>query len=262
MEKTPDEYVSRLVTVFRAVRRILRPDGTLWLNLGDSYANDGKWGGTTGGKHVSALHGEPIGRMRRYTGLKPKELVGIPWHVAFALQEDGWYLRSDIVWNKTNPMPESVLDRPTRSHEYIFLFSKQQKYFYDSAAIAEPAINAGKVVRLGPSSFAKRQAVGAAVKPSGNGLKDTYTVVPTRNRRTVWTLSTQPFKGAHFAVFPEELVKPCILAGCPEGEIVLDPFCGSGRAGVVALKNKRYFIGIDVNPEYVQMAEGILASVQ
>ncbi len=139
LEKTPEEYVEKLVAVFREVRRVLKNDGTLWLNLGDSYANDGKWGGSTGGLHMRELHGSSIGRTKRSTGLKPKDLIGIPWRVAFALQDDGWYLRSDIIWSKPNPMPESVEDRPTKAHEYLFLLSKDERYFYDSAAIAEPA---------------------------------------------------------------------------------------------------------------------------
>lgn len=181
-EKTPEEFVARMVEVFREVRRVLRPDGTLWLNLGDTYANDGKWGGSTGGKHVTQLHGDSgVGRAKRDTGLKPKDLVGIPWRVAFALQADGWWLRQDVIWHRPNPMPSSVTDRCTTAHEYLFLLTKSDRYYFDTIAISESAVDTG-----------------------------------TRNKRDVWTISTQSYKGAHFATFPELLVEPCILAGTSE----------------------------------------------
>lgn len=194
LEKTPEEYVASMVAVMREVWRVLRDDGTLWLNLGDSYANDSKWGGSSGGKHVEALHGDTgIGRGKKETGLKSKDLIGIPWRVAFALQADGWYLRSDIIWHKPNPMPESVRDRPTKSHEYIFLLTKKPKYYYDQFAISEP-LTCMRLRGSGPMVNA------------GTG----------RNKRSVWTVNPKPFPGSHFATFPPKLIEPCILAGCPQ----------------------------------------------
>jgi DNA modification methylase len=214
LEATPEEYVERLVEVFREVRRVLALDGTLWCNLGDSYANDGKWGGSTGGKHVAALHGASgIGRGKRETGLKPKDLVGIPWRVAFALQADGWWLRSDIIWAKPNPMPESVTDRPTKAHEYLFLLAKSERYYYDAEAIAEKALCPEGPGAVKPNTF-------AVVDPiKGRTAAGLHKIGPreTRNRRTVWTVSSQPFTEAHFAVMPEALVDPCVLAGSGGG---------------------------------------------
>ena len=221
-ELTPEMYLSNIVTVFREVWRVLKPTGTAWLNLGDSYVEKG--------------------------------LVGIPWRVAFALQADGWYLRSDIIWSKPNPMPESVTDRPTKAHEYVFLLTKSPRYYYDADAIREPASNAGAVISLGEKSFAKRQALGANISPSGNGLSDIYTVPGHRNKRTVWEIPTQPYPEAHFAVYPEKLVEPCILAGCPQEGVVLDPFVGSGTTLAVAQKLGRRAIGTDLNPVYLELA--------
>lgn len=235
LEKTPEAYIETMVEVFREVRRVLRDDGTLWLNLGDSYAGGGGYS-----------PGSPL-------GLKPKDLVGIPWRVAFALQADGWYLRSDIIWHKTNPMPESVTDRPTRAHEYVFLLSKSRGYYYDFDAIKEKAQNAGAVVSLGDKSMSKGQASGRGVKASGNGLSDSYTVPDDRNKRTVWTVSSRPYSGAHFATYPPDLIKPCIMAGAPEGGIVLDPFFGSGTTGRVAEDLGRRWLGIEGNPDYERL---------
>jgi DNA modification methylase len=252
LEATPDAFVAELVAVFREVRRLLREDGVLWLNLGDSYANDGKWGGSSGGKHVEALHGNTsIGRGRRNTGLKSKDLIGIPWRVAFALQADGWYLRQDIIWAKPNPMPESVQDRCTKAHEYVFLLSKSARYHYDADAIAEDAVYlAGEG---GHQSFGKpggkaEIAYGSMVsgkKWDSNGK---------RNARSVWTIATQPFKEAHFATFPPELAERCIKAGCPVGGTVLDPFGGAGTTGLVADRLQRNAILIELNPAYAEMA--------
>lgn len=219
LEPTIEEYLARLVTVFRAVRRVLRPDGTLWLNLGDSFANSGKWGGHTGGKHAAALHGSPIGRNKRYTGLKAKDLIGIPWRVAFALQADGWFLRADIIYSKSNPMPESVLDRPTRSHEYLFLLSRRPRYYYDATAIASPAVDGDPRPPNGSPALA-RPAAGR--RDSNPGLAGSVTTV---NRRSVWTLPTEPFPGNHFAVMPTSLVEPCILAGTSQRGAC--PACGA-----------------------------------
>src|SRR5690606_15683349 len=193
-------------------------------------------------------------RGNKLVGLKEKDLIGIPWRVAFALQADGWHLRSDIVWHKPNTMPESVTDRPTKAHEYIFLLSKSPKYYYDINVIKEPANNAGTKVKLGEKSLSKRQAKGINVSPSGNGLKDEYTVPKYRNKRTVWTVATKPFKGAHFATFPPDLIEPCILAGCPDGGVVLDPFGGAGTTGPVAERLGRNAVLIELNPEFAQMA--------
>ena len=278
LEPTPGEYVAKMVAVFREVRRVLRDDGTLWLNLGDSYANDTKWGGSSGGKHVADLHGDSgIGRGKRNTGLKAKDLVGIPWRVAFALQADGWYLRSDIIWSKPNPMPESVTDRPTKAHEYLFLLSKSERYHYDADAIKERGSTAtGNVTDL--DSLAGRnydhRADGLTVGKgeahtsgtrSGGNLSKAYAgvdwTVVGRNRRTVWTIPTEPFPGAHFAVMPTALVKPCILAGCPTGGTVLDPFTGSGTVAVVALENGCAFVGCELNPAYVDIAKKRVGNV-
>ena len=286
LERTPDEYTRKIVEIFSEVRRILRPDGTAWINLGDSYANDGKWGGSSGGKHASALHGNSgIGRGKRATGLKPKDLVGIPWLVAFALRADGWYLRSDIVWSKPNPMPESVKDRPTRSHEYLFLLSKQERYHYDSEAIQEPG-SESSLVRLNQPGFdlqtggdkdpkdgnrsQRRALVNLKVKLDKQrghgrrhaGFNDRWDLMEKqeqcslmRNKRDVWNVAIRPFREAHFATFPPELVEPCIKAGCPVGGTVLDPFLGSGTTGAVAKRLGREFIGIELNPKYCEMAE-------
>ncbi len=253
MEETPEEYIAKLVDVFREVRRVLRQDGTLWVNIGDSYAHDKKWGGASGGKHAKALHGNTgIGRRKTHTGLKEKDLIGIPWLLAFALRADGWYLRQDIIWNKTRCLPESVRDRCTKSHEYIFLLSKSDHYYFDAAAIREPTAESTKVrlaQNISQQAGSTRQPgkTNGPIKAAGNSQ--------FRNKRDVWTLSTGNFCGAHFAVFPEKLVEPCILAGCPEGGIVLDPFAGSGTAGVVAKRLGRNFIGVEINSEYRAMAQ-------
>ena len=270
LEPTPDEYVANMVEVFREVRRVLRDDGTCWVNLGDSYAA----GGTGGASAVLTLNGgrgvgpsEKIKQGPTITrsappGLKPKDLVGIPWRVAFALQADGWYLRSDIIWHKPNPMPESVTDRPTKAHEYIFLLSKSARYFYDADAVAEGAkdwssggpgtgiketqhYGAGNGGNSGLASIAQRYKDGDA--PS------------TRNARSVWTITTQPFPGSHFAVMPTKLVKPCILAGSEPGDVVLDPFSGAGTVAYVAREYGRRAVGIELNPDYCEIAAKRLA---
>jgi len=290
LEATPDEFIAGMVEVFREVRRVLRDDGTLWLNLGDSYANDGKWGGSTGGKHVSSLHGDSgIGRQKRMTGLKPKDLIGIPWRVAFALQADGWYLRQDIIWAKPNPMPESVRDRCTKSHEYIFLLSKGPRYYFDAEEIAEPAIgqtvhdltggghdapgqtaHTGSRTGRGGRTKAGLVAYSAKVSADRKALRSDIesrhrSSIPggqsmqaepngTRNKRSVWTVATQPFKEAHFATYPPELIEPCILAGSPRGGLVLDPFGGAGTTGLVADRLGRDALLIELNPEYAEIA--------
>lgn len=257
LEPTPDEYVAALVEVFREARRALRPDGTLWLNLGDSYANDGKWGGHTGGKHVRALHCSPIGRNKSYTGMKPKDLIGAPWRVAFALQADGWFLRQDIIWSKPNPMPESVRDRCTKAHEYLFLLSKSERYFYDADAIAEPTVRAGFVLHAyGTGAKDRRDVSDVNDGRTRIGLANWNKAIPdTRNKRSVWEVPTNPFPESHFATFPPSLIEPCIKAGCPVGGTVLDPFGGAGTTGLVADRLGRDAILIELNPTYAAMAE-------
>jgi DNA modification methylase len=281
LERTPEQYVARMVALFDEVLGVLRTDGTLWLNMGDGYANDGKWGGSSSGKHVTALHGQTgIGRGKRLTGLKAKDLIGIPWRLALALQAAGWWLRSDIIWAKPNPMPESVTDRPTKSHEYIFLLSKSEEYYYDAAAIAEQSITSdprqpygsegawqldgrpveqrkGGKVRGRPNFDGRRGSLPKAVVPGQPLQHDRCgdNDFGLRNARTVWEIATQPYPEAHFATFPEELARRCILAGSRPGDTVLDPFGGSGTVAQVATGNGRPSIYIDLNPTYVQLAE-------
>jgi DNA modification methylase len=273
------DFLDAMVDVFREVRRVLRSDGTAWVNMGDGYANDGKWGGATGGKHSDFLHGQSsrVGREKRRTGLKPKDLIGQPWRLAFALQDDGWWLRRDIIWHKLNPMPESVRDRPTCAHEYIFLLTKSQSYFYDADAIAEP-VSPNTHARLsqnvaaqigsarangGAKTNGNMKAVGRTPKtqPAGQGVKNNESFaaacslpVTHRNKRTVWPLSTEAYRDAHFATFPPALIEPCIKAGCPEGGTVLDPFGGAGTTGLVADRLQRNAVLIELNPEYAAMA--------
>ena len=259
LEPSPGEYVERLVDVFREVRRVLRDDGTLWLNIGDTYASDTKGSGGTGKSTLAGTpangNGQNFASRKINHGAKAKDLLGIPWMVALALRADGWYLRSDIIWAKPNPMPESVTDRPTKSHEHVFLFSKSPRYFYDADAIAEPAIYAGTTGCVSGPKQASRAAARCA-KPSGNEITGAprVAVADTRNARDVWTIATQPFSGAHFACMPQALAERCILAGCPGGGTVLDPFAGAGTTGLVARKRRRIFVGIELNPAYADMA--------
>jgi DNA modification methylase len=265
LEETPEEYVKHIVGVFSEVKRVLRTDGTLWLNLGDSYSGSGKGRNPDGTAHhagfetnrkQSTSKGTLIGNVQGGivpTGCKPKDLVGIPWMAAFALRRDGWYLRQDIIWAKPNPMPESVTDRCTKSHEYVFLLTKSARYYYNAVAIAEKALNAGKVVSLGEKSFSKGSANGLGIEPSGNGAKDEYQVVETRNKRSVWNIATEPFPDAHFATYPTDLVRPCILAGCPSGGTVLDPFGGAMTTMLVAEKVQCKGIAIELNAEYIEI---------
>ena len=251
LEETPDAYVNKLVNVFREVKRVLRDDGTLWLNLGDSYSGSGKgvWNASDERKiAVKETYRPSSNPVKTLTGLKPKDLIGIPWRVAFALQADGWYLRQDIIWHKPNPMPESVRDRCTKAHEYVFLLSKGPRYYFDNEAIKEPGvIPAGTRGAKGSAERAARKGV--------NSRPPEYKVYDgMRNRRSVWTVTTKPFKGAHFATFPPDLIEPCVLAGCPVGGVVLDPFGGAGTTGLVALKHRRKAILLELNPEYVKIA--------
>jgi DNA modification methylase len=254
MEATPDAYVAELVAVFREVRRVLRDDGTLWLNLGDSYTGSAN----AGSERTRTCNSKPNATDRnlpakRGAGLKPKDLIGIPWRVAFALQADGWYLRSDIIWAKRNPMPESVTDRPTKAHEYVFLLTKSARYWYDAEAVAEKQTSDGPRVDKEHLNNQYGYAVNrldAGVYHGRCGQKGDG----TRNRRSVWTIPTQRCSEAHFAVMPPELIKPCILAGCPYGGVVLDPFGGSGTTGRVAEDLGRDSILIELNPKYIEIA--------
>jgi DNA modification methylase len=287
-EETPEAYVERLVAVFREARRVLRSDGTLWLNLGDSYAGsgrgenpNGKQGTNKGTLFVPSNHGDVP------SGLKPKDLIGIPWMVAFALRADGWYLRQEIIWNKPNPMPESVKDRCTKAHEQIFLLAKSRQYYFNQDAIREPAKDASlarlnqdvesqqgsKRANGGMKTNGNMKAVKKEWQPtqggggsgfkghSGNRLAD-GTVLVTANKKTVWTVTTKPYKEAHFATFPPDLIEPCILAGSRPSDIVLDPFNGSGTSGEVALRHRRDYIGIELNPNYIRLTERRLLKVQ
>ena len=261
LENTLEEYVGKLVSLFGEVKRVLKKEGTIWLNLGDSYAgsncgsNDHREEGASLSKSDEKYKGQRPGLPE---GLKPKDLVGIPWRVAFALQAEGWFLRQDIIWSKPNPMPESMTDRCTKSHEYVFLLAKSAKYFFDGEAIKEPFVSNNNTKSKGTRG--KLRTTGAR-----NGDRDFSGGFPYpengRNKRSVWTINTKPFGGAHFATFPEELIKPMVLAGCPVGGIVLDPFMGAGTTSVVAKRLGRNFIGMELNPDYCKIAEERLKSV-
>lgn len=279
LEESPGEYLARMVDVFREVRRVLRSDGTCWVNMGDCYANSGGagWQGKNGARadrrHTQKSLGKRIGE-----GIKPKDLIGMPWRLAFALQDDGWYLRSDIIWSKPNPMPESVRDRPTKAHEYIFLLTKSRRYFYDIEASKESVTGTAHSRGKGVNPKAAGTGVGFGRVPSGwdtmkgrhDGKVGRYRnpkpkqntsfsesvkgLVDKRNMRTVWTIATKGYKGAHFATFAPEIPAKCISAGCPEGGTILDPFSGSGTTGEVAIGMGRKYIGIDLNKEYEKLA--------
>lgn len=265
VEETPEEYINRLVLAFREVWRVLRPDGTLWVNIGDSYA-------TRSGPQppTNTRNRQGHTEKRPPSGYKYKDMIGIPWMLAFALRADGWYLRQDIIWSKPNCMPESVKDRCTKSHEYIFLLSKSERYYFDAKAISEPL--AESTLKKGPQSFGG--AKGRAYTPEKNDPNfrngseqwgrvwslEEHNPTGRRNKRDVWTVNTGSFRGAHFAVFPPELIKPCILAGCPAGGVVLDPFTGSGTTGEVAKQLHRDFIGAEINPQYHKMATERIAA--
>ena len=251
LEETPEEYIKAMVEVFRCVWDVLSDDGTLWLNIGDSYCGTGSKGEWVDPKNPNGRNGQVISKTQKLFGYKSKDLIGIPWMLAFALRADGWYLRQDIIWHKPNPMPESVKDRCTKSHEYIFLLSKSDRYFFDSEAMREPAIHAGKVAHNGGAS--KGMCKGYDGHRTRAGLQTPKPVGDTRNRRSVWTVTTKPYKGAHFATFPPDLIEPCILAGSRPNDIVLDPFMGSGTTAQVALQHGRKYLGCELNQEYEQL---------
>jgi len=277
LEQTPEEYIAAMVEVFRCVWDVLADDGTLWLNIGDSYAAQGgaQVQGTkqTKGSQAGAWNGDT---RKPPAGIKPKDLIGIPWMLAFALRADGWYLRQDIIWHKPNPMPESVRDRCTKAHEYIFLLSKSQRYYYDKESSAEPIADSsairllqniqnqngsnrvpgktnGAMKAVGRKPFTNDMAGGGSGMVGHSGYRrfdGTLMIKPTRNRRSVWTVTTKPYKGAHFATYPPDLIEPCILSGSREGDIVLDPFMGSGTTAYVALKHNRQYLGCELNESY------------
>ena len=276
MERTPSEYITAICEVFSEVWRVLRDDGTLWLNMGDSYVGGGcgardaeRWPKQSRNDHM------PV-HAKKASGLKSKDLVGMPWRVAFALQDAGWYLRSDIIWHKPNPMPESVTDRPTKAHEYIFLLSKSPHYYYDAEAIKEPVTGNAHTRGNGVNPKAIKvpsgwdQGSGSHTKLTGRYRPKqnasfsaaVHDLVLERNKRSVWTVATQGFSDAHFATFPEKLIEPCILAGCPADGVVLDPFAGSGTTLRVATRYGRRSIGIELNPEYLRMVEDRTTGVQ
>lgn len=298
LEQSPADFVTRLVEVFREVRRVLRDDGTLWVNMGDSYASiaGGYAPEGSAGKHdvVSRATRGAVRRGQRRsppTGLKQKDLIGIPWRLAFALQDDGWYLRQDIIWHKPNPMPESVRDRCTKAHEYLFLLSKSPRYYFDREAIAEPLAPAS-VARLAQTDWDQQRGSATPSKDNGtmkavggrrskrysfaretkssagtHGQKAQHRpdrpdidYSATRNKRSVWSVPTAGFKGAHFATFPLELIRPCVLAGAPRGGLILDPFGGAGTTGLVAMQEGRDSVLLELNPEYAAIARSRLAA--
>ena len=257
-ESTPEKYVDKLVEVMGEVHRVLRSDGTLWLNLGDSYVGTGAKGKHKDPKNPKGRNAQSDkAQNNKVQGLKPKDMVGIPWRVAFALQAEGWWLRSDIIWHKTNPMPIPVNDRPTSCHEHIFLLSKSKHYYYDKDAILEPLKNPNFVESPTGSGFGGKKHSQNKDKTLNNAYSGTLydaTKLKGRNKRDVWTVPTRAYSGAHFAVYPPKLIEPCILAGCPDDGIVLDPFSGSGTTGVVAMNNQKNYIGIELNPEFAELS--------
>jgi len=259
LEETPEEFVNNLVEVFREVKRVLRDDGTVWLNLGDSYAGpkgNNRGEGAGGGQKRGELMGFNNIKTKVPKGLKSKDLVGIPWRVAFALQRDRWILRQDIIWHKPNPMPESVKDRCTKAHEYIFLLSKKDKYYCDMDSIREPIKESNKGFIMARARTAQG-ALGGENKH--NMERRDYEEIKGANKRSVWSVNSKPFQGAHFATFPIDLIKPCVLAGCPEGGTVLDPFGGSGTTALVANGHNRNAILCELNEDYIKIAKDRLA---
>ena len=260
LEQTPEDYVQELVNTFRLVRDVLKDDGILWLNIGDSYYNyrsDGNYPKQSVSKTKQDLPDKTPVRGNKFKNLKSKDLIGIPWMLAFALRNDGWYLRQDIIWHKPNPMPESVKDRCTKSHEYIFLLSKSKNYYYDNEAIKEPAQDWGTRDR----SKGKYHNKGTGLAPH-SGLTESY---PTKNKRSVWSVTNKPYKGSHFATFPRDLIVPCIKAGSKRGDVILDPFMGSGTTAMVAKELGRFYLGCELHEDYGQLINkrlGLYASLE
>lgn len=256
LEQTPEEYIQAMVEVFRCVWDVLADDGTLWLNIGDSY---NAYKANTGGTKFAGFRNQPEHRPKGYglevKSLKNKDLIGIPWMLAFALRANGWYLRQDIIWHKPNPMPESVRDRCTKAHEYIFLLSKSDRYFFDNEAIKEPSVTPSDVQIAKRNKNSHKGQRDAGMRHTTGGFDKIDKVYETRNRRSVWTVTTKPYKGAHFATFPPDLIEPCILAGSRPDDIVLDPFMGSGTTAAVAISHGRQYLGCELNPAYKELQE-------
>jgi DNA modification methylase len=259
LEETPEDYINAMVEVFRCVWDVLEDNGTLWLNIGDSYCGTGSKGEWVDPKNPEGRNGQAVSKTQKLVGYKSKDLIGIPWMMAFALRADGWYLRQDIIWHKPNPMPESVQDRCTKAHEYIFLLSKSQKYYYDADAIREPhkrlwdESNGGNMSDVGHKKNGKIEI--KQTHPNGYPLPNELGA----NKRSVWTVTTKPYAGAHFAVFPSDLIEPCILAGAPVGGVVLDPFMGSGTTAQVAQNLGRQYLGCELNIDYKPLQDNRLA---
>jgi DNA modification methylase len=274
VEHTPMEYINNLLSIFREVKRTLKNDGTLWVNIGDSYA--GSMNGSNDHRNKDGLGMVPSDRYKGQkpglAGLKSKDLIGIPWMLAFALRSDGWYLRQDIIWSKPNPTPESVKDRCTKSHEYIFLFSKSKHYYYNAEAIKEPQKYTSIRRAYSNNNVSERKDANSnEYAISGNSQNKSYELMrnklengwdPNRNKHDVWTITTKPYKGAHFASYPPDLIDPCILAGSRPGDTILDPFNGSGTTGEVAIRHRRNYIGIEIKPEYIKLTNKRLNRVQ
>lgn len=273
-EETPEIYISRLTEIFREVRRVLKPDGVCWINIGDSYAGSCKSAGDNNKlqqlKNIQSnkftADTPAVETPASWTNIKPKDLMGIPWMLAFSLRGDGWYLRSDVIWQKKNAMPQSVKDRPTSSYEHIFLLAKSRKYYYDNESIKEP-VAAGTIERMKRGISLNHKYINGASgqtaqnlnNPRENRSGEDINLPVMRNKRDVWTVCTNSYREAHFATYPVELIKPCIIAGCPPGGIVLDPFVGSGTTAVAALMEGRNYIGIELNPEYCVLARKRIA---
>ncbi len=264
LEQSPFDYIDKLVQVFREVRRVLRNDGIFWLNIGDSYANTNYEGNKVFG-NVDFNKNRPSREQTKTPkhtipqGLKPKDLMMIPARLAIALQDDGWYLRSDIIWHKPNAMPESVTDRPTSAHEHVFLLAKSERYYYDQEAMKEPSVSnhdsGNGFVRHARLSFLNADG-------TARGNVEQWKIAPLRNKRNVWTIAIQPYASAHFATMPPKLVEPCVLAGSARGDIILDPFCGAGTVPLVALQNNRRYLGIELNAEYIKLIEKRIETIQ
>lgn len=265
-EDTPAQYVARLTDVFSEVRRVLRPSGTLWLNIADTYAGKGNQGDSVDPKYPNGRTGQTVAINRRVEGCKAKDMIGIPWMLAFALRDSGWYLRSDIIWMKANSMPESCKDRPSRCYEHVFLLTKSRSYYYDAAAIAEPVAESTPM-RMRRKFGKNKYSAGIPgqahqhlndYRPNGYAEED---IPLLRNKRDVWQINSVPYKGAHFAAYPPKLVETCLLAGCPQDGIVLDPFLGSGTTAAVAKQMGRHYIGIELNPDYCELAKQRIGGV-
>ena len=265
-EDTPAQYVARLTEVFSEVWRVLRPNGTLWLNIADTYCGTGSKGDHLDPKNPSGRNGQCVSLAQRVENVKAKDMLGIPWMLAFALRDHGWYLRSDIIWQKANPMPESCKDRPSRCYEHVFLLTKSRSYYYDAAAIAEPVAESTPM-RMRRKFGKNKYSAGIPgqahqhlndYRPNGYAEED---IPLLRNKRDVWQINSVPYKGAHFAAYPPKLVETCLLAGCPQDGIVLDPFLGSGTTAAVAKQMGRHYIGIELNPDYCALAEQRIGGV-